>query len=310
MCKSDAGWHIIDTGFHTDTARSAWRETFKTLGISPTDVVEIVLTHYHPDHLGMAGVLQEMSKAPVKISSIDYKHIQSMWMIPIEINVFDQLAKEHGMSEELRNIIYAKGKENLQLVRPFPEFTTFEEGETFYWGETFVAIHAPGHADGHMVFYSENSRLLVCGDVLLPKITPNIGYLTGMNPNPLGSYLHTLEKLQKYSLDMVLPGHRNIYADGNRRADELVNHHRQRLREILDVIVQPLTAAQITRIVFSHINSSRSAMQHRFAFQETLAHLIYLEQNGEVVRKKTKEGIYVFSRKPAENKPQERPSLL
>lgn len=295
LTKSSLGWHIIDTGFHTEQAKSTWKSVFRLLNIAPQDVVEIVVTHFHPDHFGLAGWLQEYTKAPVKISLDSKRMVQDLWIDNKEAELFDQFSYEHGMKIDVRRKILDYLQYFPRYVSPFPDFTIFEEGEHFYWSDDYVAIHTPGHADGHMIFYSSNNTTVLAGDLLLPKITPNVGYFPGFNSNPLKSFFDSLCKIQQYKLDTVLSGHRYVYKDGNKRARELISHHHERLREIVMYLQTPCTAQELSEKLFSHLSMDSDPLQLLFALQETLAHLIYLEEEGMIDSEAGYDGVVTFS---------------
>lgn len=295
LTKSPSGWHVIDTGFHTEEAKSAWLQAFRELHIAPQDIVEIVLTHFHPDHMGLAGWLQEYTGAPVKISAEGRRMAQHLWIDKKEAKLFDGYAYEHGMQAKERNKVQEYLADFTKYVSPFPEFTTFEEGERFQWNEEYMAIHTPGHADGHMIFHSSQSGTVLAGDLLLPKITPNVGYFPGFNPNPLKAFIDTLHKVQQYRMDTVLPGHRYVYEDGNQRAKELIHHHDQRLREMMPLLEQPCTAQEVSHRLFAHLSKDADPLHLLFALQETLAHLIYLKEEGLVTSELGQDGVVIFS---------------
>jgi glyoxylase-like metal-dependent hydrolase (beta-lactamase superfamily II) len=94
LTKTTAGWHLIDTGFNTDEAKAAWKNAFEILHIAPKDVVEIVLSHFHPDHIGLAGWLQDYTKAPVRISQESKRLIQHLWIDKMEAELFVEFAHE------------------------------------------------------------------------------------------------------------------------------------------------------------------------------------------------------------------------
>ncbi|MBP1155359.1 MULTISPECIES: MBL fold metallo-hydrolase [unclassified Paenibacillus] len=295
LTQSPLGWHVIDTGFHTEEAKSAWLQAFRELHISPQDIVEIVLTHFHPDHMGLAGWLQEYTGAPVKISAEGQRMAQHLWIDKRESELFDGYAYEHGMQIKERNKVQEYLSDFTKYVSPFPEFTTFGEGASFQWNEEYTAIHTPGHADGHMIFHSSQSGTVLAGDLLLPKITPNVGYFPGFNVNPLKAFIDTLNKIQQYKLDTVLPGHRYVYKDGNQRAKELIHHHEQRLREMMPLLEQPCTAQEVSHKLFAHLSKDADPLQLLFALQETLAHLIYLKEKGLVTSEVDQDGFVIFS---------------
>ncbi|PZE21394.1 MBL fold metallo-hydrolase [Paenibacillus xerothermodurans] len=295
VTKSERGWHLIDTGFHTEEAKAAWRHALAEMHISPRDVVEIVVTHFHPDHMGLAGWLQEYTGAPVKISAEGQALVQHLWIDKQEAELFGGFAYEHGMQPRDRETVQDYLNGFSKYIRPIPEFTVFEEGERFVWANEYTAISTPGHADGHMIFHSSHTGVVVAGDLLLPKITPNVGYFPGFQANPLKAFINSLRKIQSYRLDTVLSGHRYIYSNGNQRADELIRHHDKRLLEIIALLEAASTATQVSEKLFAHFSKALDPLQLLFALQETVAHLIYLRDAGVVHCSKNSSGVTMFS---------------
>lgn len=296
LIESAEGWYIVDTGFHTEEARLAWLQVFRERKIAPGDVAAIVLTHCHPDHIGLAGWLQDHLQAPVRISAEGRRVIRYLWETGHEVEVYDSFAREHGMDSESRNKINQYLQTFPKYVMPYPECEIVAEGDTFQWaGETFTAIHTPGHASGHMIFYAQSTGTVLAGDLLLPRITPNVGYFPGIGDNPLGAFMASLRKMQGYRLQTVLPGHRLAFTNGNGRAEELLAHHTQRLAVVRTLLDRPSTAQMVSRRMFPQVMPDASPLQMRFAMEETLAHLIYLEEQGVVQREIGGDGVCYFT---------------
>jgi glyoxylase-like metal-dependent hydrolase (beta-lactamase superfamily II) len=295
LAETSDGWHIIDTGFHTEEARHAWLEVFRELKIAPRDVAAIVLTHCHPDHFGLAGWLQEYTRAPVRISAEGRRVIHYLWETGHEAEVYDAFARQHGMEPESRKKIEQYLKAFPAYVMPYPDFEIIQDGDAFQWaGETYTAMHTPGHASGHMIFYAQATGTVLAGDLLLPRITPNVGYYPGLGDDPLGAFLASLRKVRDLRLDTVLPGHRQVYANGNQRVEELFAHHKQRLEIVMSLLDRPSTAQMISRKMFPHVLPDAAPLQTRFAVEETLAHLLYLETQGVVKMEMDGEGVCYF----------------
>jgi glyoxylase-like metal-dependent hydrolase (beta-lactamase superfamily II) len=149
-------------------------------------------------------------------------------------------------------------------------------------GRSFVAIAAPGHSEQHLVFYCAEERLLLCGDAVLTKITPNIGRWPAGRPDPLADFLGSLETLGALDVALALPGHGPLIHDFAGRLAELRAHHGERLRLMEEVVGSGATAYDVCKAVFA--TTALSPHQLRFAIAETLAHLEYLANTGRVER--------------------------
>jgi glyoxylase-like metal-dependent hydrolase (beta-lactamase superfamily II) len=165
----------------------------------------------------------------------------------------------------------------------------FEDGRDIELpGWSLRTIWTPGHSPGHVCFYSDDQRLLISGDHVLPRITPNISVHSQQVSNPLGDYLESLMKLRSLDTEEVLPAHEYRFSDLNARLEEIIAHHDARLEEIERVINgnQGSTAWDITlKLHWSRPWDEIESFMQRQANGETLAHCVVLELNGRVRRK-------------------------
>ncbi len=180
LCDED-GWTLVDAGLHQPACVQGWAAAWSSLGVRPQDVRRIVLTHMHPDHYGLSGWLQRASGAPVFLSPRERELAELTWVHdePTEMRrqaVFDYLYKA-GITPDVASVIGQQQDRLRSLTTPQPtEVCTLEAGTVLEMGgRRFEAIHAPGHADAQLIFYAAADRLLLCGDQVLNKITPNIG---------------------------------------------------------------------------------------------------------------------------------------
>jgi glyoxylase-like metal-dependent hydrolase (beta-lactamase superfamily II) len=275
-------WTIIDTGLHREETRRTWDEAFQKHGITAQDIERIILTHHHPDHFGFAGGLQDWSEgANVYMSEKAQEYAFSTWT---EENFVQnqRFYLSAGMPEELVGQLKENDDTFYKLVRPFPRaIQPIIEGHTYQIGDlVYEAIHTPGHAEGHMCFYNKEEKVLLAGDHLLKKITPNISYHGSGDSNPLSTYLTSLEKILALDIALVIPGHGPVFTDAKERIEELMQHHAERLAYVLDAIKGEMTAYQISKQLFSRV---LTVHEQRFAIGETIAHLHYLEEKDEIV---------------------------
>jgi glyoxylase-like metal-dependent hydrolase (beta-lactamase superfamily II) len=148
-------------------------------------------------------------------------------------------------------------------------------------------IWTPGHSPGHVCFFSETHKLLLSGDHVLPRITPNISVHSQQPSNPLGDYLESLLKVQNLGTEEVLPAHEYRFADLDSRLEALIAHHGERLNEIEQVIGEypGSTAWDITlKLHWSRPWDQIESFMQRQANGETLAHCVLLELHDRIRR--------------------------
>jgi glyoxylase-like metal-dependent hydrolase (beta-lactamase superfamily II) len=146
-------------------------------------------------------------------------------------------------------------------------------------GRTIRAIWTPGHTPGHLCLHDETNDLILTGDHVLPRISPNIGLQPHSAAPPLAGYLSSLRRLRQMDSAEVLPAHEWRFRGLRLRTDQLLAHHRLRCQEILGVMADlgPCTAWQVTeRLSWSRGWDGIHGFQRRAALAETLAHLAYL----------------------------------
>lgn len=292
--QGEKDWTIIDTGLNRAESREKWRESFSHYGIIGDDIKKILLTHYHPDHLGYAGQLQDETGAGVQMGKEAYEQGIVNWTEENQKKVH-KFYMQSGMEEKLVKDLIEHDRVFFSLVRPFPSVSSFiEEGNLIAIGELeFKAVHTPGHEEGHFCFYNSEEKILISGDHLLKKITPNISYLGSGDDNPLAVYLTSLEKISRLEIEFVLPGHGPIFHDAKERIFEIIRHHEERIEETFDTLAGEMSAFQVSRKLF---RGGLTVHEERFAVGEAVAHLHYLLEKGEVKKTPDGNGVWYFSR--------------
>jgi len=287
LLRGDQGWSVIDTGLHTESGEAVWRETFAELNIQPGDLDAIVVTHHHPDHYGMAGWLRAWNgvETPIYTFARERDMIAQVWWQNGGVaKDFTALMRGAGVDENMLAAMLRVGEEIGAQTAPHPPtLDVLTAGERIRLGtRQFRLIDGPGHSVGQLLLYDESARLIFCADHVLAKITPNVGIWPGSDANPLASFLDSLHSLSDLPVDLALPGHRSIIQDWSGRIAELQRHHTERLSQMRDAAGDGATALQIAGTVFNFDHFSTH--ERRFAVAETLAHLEYLRQLGEIER--------------------------
>lgn len=287
LLRGPHGWSIVDTGIHTAEAEAVWRDAFAALKIGPRDIEQILLTHVHPDHFGMAGWLQGLAAAegravPVLCSPLEQEFARTIWY-QVGIQDFAAWLMSHGMPEADAQAAHRGMGDTFTMTLPHPpKLETIHPGESIQMGERcFQMIEAPGHSDGQMLFYHPDEALLLSGDQVLMKITPNIGLWTHTAPNPLERFLVSLAELRALEVRLALPGHRGLIHDWQGRIDELSAHHYERLEHTYEAVAEGrATPYDVALRIFE--SERFSPHEWRFALAEALAHMEYLETHGKL----------------------------
>jgi glyoxylase-like metal-dependent hydrolase (beta-lactamase superfamily II) len=259
---------------------------------------DFFITHLHVDHLGL------VEKLATETSIVYFNRIEAEM-------VSDGSLKEKGWQqtdaiylangfppEEFKVSVESHPRRRFGLTRHV-DFCILNEGDNIQAGDfSFHCIETHGHSPGHMCLYDVGKKILVAGDHILCDITPNIQFWYNM-ANPLGSYLANLDRVYNLDVKLVLPGHRSMMNDQKKRIDELKEHHRNRLSEVVAALQDGAktvyqVAPQITWDFKYKSWKLFPPQQKWFAFGETLAHLKYLEKEG-IVKEGTQDGKIIFS---------------
>jgi glyoxylase-like metal-dependent hydrolase (beta-lactamase superfamily II) len=293
VIKADDRNLIIDTGFNRSVCFEAMQEGLRALDIdlSKTD---FMLTHMHSDHTGLVSRLVT-DDSKVYFSRIDSK--------VFDLNIDWQPIIDYAISNgfQLEELIKAAESHPGFKYSPktIPEFTLIDDGDFIRIGDyNLKCIMTPGHTEGHICLYEEDKKILFSGDHVLYDITPHIESWS-YEINALKNYLESLDKIRDLPVKIVLPGHRNIFADLKGRIDEIKKHHETRVNEVLDVLgtksmIAYDIAAKMTWDIDCENWEQFPVAQKWFAVGEAIAHLRYLEGEGRIKRN-VGEKIITFS---------------
>jgi glyoxylase-like metal-dependent hydrolase (beta-lactamase superfamily II) len=270
------GWTLVDAGLGSNRTLAAWGEALAELGSPP--VKRVLVTHYHPDHLGAAARLAAATGATEVLQGRkDAELSEIVWGDGASGGEFTAYLIHHGMPEELAQ--RSTDAESRLGVTPLAPTRLLDEGDVVeLGGEGWTVYLMPGHADGHIVLVGQRSGRVLGGDVLLAEITPNVGRWPDTAADPLGSYLHSLERLAGLDATRVLPGHGPVIDDAADRCAEIGEHHAERLDTHLEVIESGARSAfDVAQKVWE---GELGFHEQRFALVEAISHLERLEAQG------------------------------
>ncbi|MGH8918840.1 MAG: MBL fold metallo-hydrolase, partial [Actinomycetes bacterium] len=282
--ETDRGPYIIDAGWNTDDAYQTLVSGLGEAGFDIADVQGVLVTHIHPDHYGLAGRVRDASGAWVALHPADAQLLQRRYAEPADlVGQMSRMLRRTGAPEEEITSLSEASMPVLPFVQMAKPDVLIEDGDKpDVPGWDLRAIWTPGHSPGHLCFYEPAHRLMLAGDHVLPRITPNIGYHPQAGPDPLGDFLRSLQKVAAYDTEEVLPAHEHRFFDLPGRVGELERHHQARFEEVIAAIRDGVTTSWgiAPRMTWSRPWAQIKGFMRRAAVGETLAHLHALEQLG------------------------------
>ena len=293
LVSENAGWCAVDTGLSWEPCRKIWQKLLDTHRLT-----RLIVTHYHPDHFGLAGWLQQEQGIDLWMTQSGYFTAQAVseGTGGYAVDATAELFRRHGLGENDLNKIKQQGNSYRAGISHIPSmFKSLADNQIIRIGpHSWQVIAGHGHAVEHASLYCETQRVLISGDMLLPSISTNIPVVAS-DPlgNPLQQYLDSLQRFRELPEDtLVLPCHGRPFIGARSRVDAIEAHHRQRCCMILNVLSEPKTAGDIMPGLFDW--GDMDAHQLFFAMGETIAHLNYLCENGHLRRIEDEEQNLAF----------------
>jgi glyoxylase-like metal-dependent hydrolase (beta-lactamase superfamily II) len=279
---SDGGWILVDTGLGSRAPEEQWRPVLDALD---APVGRIVVTHMHPDHVGGARDVAELTGAPVHQGRDDYAQCEAAWGAR-DPDAWRAYWRRHGMPEELLDGLARESERLAAAVHWMRDPELLDAGDEVDGWRVEVLR---GHADGHIVLLRDD--VMIAGDTILGGITPAIGLYPNSRPDPLGDYLETLARIEELAPRVAYAGHGEPVRDPAARARAIRAHHVDRLaRAEAALDGRPLSAYAVSLALFA---DDLSPTLRRFATAESLAHLERLVRDGRAERA---DGGYVARR--------------
>ena len=299
LLADGAGWTIVDSGLDTPVTKELWERIFVE-ALDGKKVTRLIVTHFHPDHMGLAGWLTERWRIPLWISETEWLWARMMGA-DHDDDAFgaDQIPfyRRAGLDETTIAAFAARGNQYARRVGRVPRlFHRIADGMAIeIGGRPWRVIIGRGHAPEHACLHCPELDLFIAGDQVLPKISPNISvWPNEPDANPLARYLDSLEMLRRQvpADVLVLPSHNLPFHGLDTRIDQLASHHAERLAEIEIACATPRSTMDIVPLLFRR---KLDVQQLGFAIGEALAHLHYLAAAGRLRRDTRPDGVHIFS---------------
>lgn len=292
------GWTLVDTGFGSHHTRDIWASVFEH-ALEGKPIRRILVTHYHPDHIGQAAWLAERFQAPVLMTRDEWAltrriHTATDTEINDELRAFFGL---HGLAGEALDTLASRGNGYRKAMPALPPEPTFIAGGDSLTidGETWRILIGRGHAPEHACLYRPRDTLLISGDQVLPKISSNLS-VRAHHPDEdaVGQFTSSLKAIKAALPEqtLVLPAHGLPFHGLHARVDALCDHHEEQLAAALQACqAQPTTAFDLLPVLFRR---ELDSFQMLFAMSESIAHLNGLMARG-LVQREQRQGCLYFS---------------
>ncbi len=292
------GWTVIDTGYSRDEARDLWEQLFTGV-MAGRPVKRVIVTHCHPDHVGMAEWLTERFGCELWMTEAEFLMANCARN---DIGIGDlegrvDFFRRHGLRNGRARALAARGNYYRRGVPGLPgTFRRMQDGDLIEIGPyQWRIITGRGHSPNHALLYCEALHVLIAGDHVLPRITPNVSvWHIEPQANPIRYYLDSLDKFRGLPFDtLVLPAHGRVFQGLHTRLEHLAAHHDDRLRAAEEACAEPRCAEELLAVLFRR---ELDVHQLTFAMGEAIAHLNFLRNAGRLSSHLGEDGIERFVR--------------
>jgi glyoxylase-like metal-dependent hydrolase (beta-lactamase superfamily II) len=298
LLEDGEGFTLVDTGYNTEETRALWDKALARV-LRGRPITRIIVTHFHPDHLGLAGWFAEKWRAMLWMTYAEWlqAHLGASNSVTHDMDRWLAFFLENGL-DQARGASYRGSRTDFgQIMAPIPvTLHRISDGDVFtIGGRAWRVITGGGHSPNHACLYCPALNVLISGDQVLPRITTNISlWFTEPEGDPLRLFLNSFDKFRSLPDDVfVLPSHDRPFRGLFPRFDALRAHHAERLNRVVAACGTPRTAAEIIPQLFT-----RALDDHQlgFAMGESLSHLNFLANERRLRRFRANDGIIRYER--------------
>ncbi len=289
------GFTLIDTGPNLDSVLPTLEGNLARIGRRVEDCRRILITHFHMDHCGLAGLIAGRSGASIYLSEIEEQTIRAFAKEGERASHLRRFGMEHGLDQGTLDTVIRAFSAFKTATVPFTATGILAGGDRLdVGGRAMEIIATPGHSRGHISFHLPEERFLIAGDHILPHITPNLSPDL-MTPafHPLESFLASLARVEDLPVAMVCPAHGRPFSDLKGRVAGMREHHRDRSALALQALTEgERTGGDVSRFIFG---DDLPPFDRLLALNETFVHLIELERSS-LIHRKMRDGTCLFER--------------
>jgi glyoxylase-like metal-dependent hydrolase (beta-lactamase superfamily II) len=271
LLPGDDGWIVVDSGVGLPDAKERWAAELEEAG---GPVAAVFITHFHPDHVGAAADLHQLTGAPVHQGALDYAQCELVWGNRAWSDRLLEWFQLQGAPPDVTAELVGQSSTYEPFIRYQRDPVLMREGERL---DGWELVAAPGHADGQLCLLKDG--MLIAADHLLDRISPTVGLWPASRVDPLADFLAALDRTIELEPRVGYAGHGQPLEDPVGRARELKEHHRVRLEETVAALgTEPQTGYQLS---FALFGDDLKPASRRFAIAETLSHAERLvQENG------------------------------
>lgn len=282
--EGDDGFYLVDAGWPSEGALGLVADGLAAAGGSLADLRGVLVTHIHSDHYGLAAEIRAVAPAWVAMHPADTALIDLRYRPDGGLaDRIERWLRTAGVPEDRRGLLSTSMLDAPGSVEVcYPDRELGHGDRAPVPGREIVAVHTPGHTPGHLMFDLAAEGALFAGDHLLSRATPNVSFWPLSGPDPLTDYLSSLRAVAGLGPRVAFPAHQHAIADAAGRADEIRQHHDDRLREVLDVLHSGATTVfeVCVELTWYHDLDDLPPYLVRAALGETHAHLLRLAAVG------------------------------
>ncbi|MGK0375414.1 MAG: glyoxylase-like metal-dependent hydrolase (beta-lactamase superfamily II) [Arenicella sp.] len=300
ILRDGDGWTLVDSGYDAQVCKDVWEKVFYGF-LTPESVNKIIITHFHPDHIGLASWLALRCDCPILISEGEYRHYESIInRDPIE---FKQEASafvhEMGYSADMVEKFVGFMENDDKPVESRVQLSMckfIQEGDLIdVDGRDWRVISGNGHSPEHACLYCEELNTMISGDQSIARISSNVSvYPSNRDKDPLGDWLQSCQKLRD-SLPadtLMLPAHQEPFRGNIERMQQLIDDHHAQLNRLRLAVDAPISPVEARAVLFDR---ELNVIETLLATGETLAHLNYLMHRKEISLEYDSQGVARYS---------------
>ena len=289
--ESNGGLLLIDCGADWEPGRQALRDGFTSLGLEESAIHTLVVSHLHPDHVGMSTRLVREWGCRFVMHERASRLVDRYNDTPGYIERLRKIASTHGVPRSMAEAATSVDRPDYMPPIDKPDHVV-EDGDRIDLGDgrSLEVIHTPGHEQAHICLRDSRSGILFSGDHILPRISPVIMYDLDLD-DPLGDYMASLQRLVDMGIGTTYPAHGTLISQGDERAQQILLHHDRRLADMAELVAEGDTTAWL--VMIKSFRPNLDPIQARLAFLETISHLEHLRMTGRIEAEE-RDGVLVY----------------